>query len=137
MFYFRCCFILLFVTIATCDKPPQVQISLGNIEGKVDRNVKGGAFYSFEGVPYADPPIGKLRFEEPVPSSSWKGTWKADTRYKCIQYDPRAYPKYTTGTEDCLYLNIYTPKLKGKLDVMSTLKEQVSFLVNDLFHISL
>lgn len=41
----------------------QVKVSEGILEGTVDRNILGGQFHSFRGIPYAEPPIGDLRFK--------------------------------------------------------------------------
>lgn len=42
---------------------PLVELPLGKIEGTVRTSVKGKDFFSFEGVPYAKPPVGQNRFE--------------------------------------------------------------------------
>lgn len=41
----------------------QVQVSEGILEGEEVQNEYGGTFYSFKGVPYAQPPVGDLRFK--------------------------------------------------------------------------
>ncbi|XP_034252085.1 venom carboxylesterase-6-like [Thrips palmi] len=63
------------------------------------------------GIPFARPPVGKYRFKEPKPTKPWQGVWDATKLPpKCIQYD--RYPvSAVLGEEDCLYLNVYTPKL--------------------------
>ncbi|XP_023015276.2 carboxylesterase 1D [Leptinotarsa decemlineata] len=71
-------------------------------------------YYSFLGIPYAKPPIGKLRFKAPEPFDSWLGIFSATSEGNiCIQEN--------TGSEDCLYINVYTPKrndTSSKLSVM-------------------
>ena len=85
----------------------------------------------FLGVPYASPPIGSLRFMPPVTVSPWRGIRQAD-RYGpvCPQRFPditnetealkrmprgrletlkKMAPLLTNQSEDCLYLNIFTP----------------------------
>lgn len=60
-----------FVTIFTLTVPsllltkcdPLVELPLGKIVGTVKESVSGRKFYSFEGVPYAKPPVGANRFE--------------------------------------------------------------------------
>uniref|UniRef100_A0A3P9CKU0 Carboxylesterase type B domain-containing protein n=1 Tax=Maylandia zebra TaxID=106582 RepID=A0A3P9CKU0_9CICH len=60
----------------------------------------------FLGVPYARPPIGSLRFEAAQPAE-WMGTWDATKpRPSCIQPGDVAS---AASSEDCLYLNIFTP----------------------------
>uniref|UniRef100_A0A3Q0SB99 Carboxylesterase type B domain-containing protein n=1 Tax=Amphilophus citrinellus TaxID=61819 RepID=A0A3Q0SB99_AMPCI len=61
----------------------------------------------FLGVPYARPPIGSLRFEAAQPAE-WIGTWDATKpRASCIQPGDAAS---AASSEDCLYLNIFTPR---------------------------
>uniref|UniRef100_A0A3Q1DGV2 Thyroglobulin n=1 Tax=Amphiprion ocellaris TaxID=80972 RepID=A0A3Q1DGV2_AMPOC len=60
----------------------------------------------FLGVPYARPPIGSLRFEAAQPAD-WLGTWDATKpRSSCVQPGD---VESAASSEDCLYLNIFTP----------------------------
>ncbi|XP_057659861.1 venom carboxylesterase-6-like [Diorhabda carinulata] len=116
--------IFIFIRISTCTEytPTYVKLPLGTIEGYVGKTVKGREYNAFEGVPYAAPPVGDLRFQEPVPPKPWLGIWKARTIFRCIQYyhyTPSG-EDMVIGDEDCLYLNIYTPNLNTtkKMNVM-------------------
>ncbi|XP_033244802.1 uncharacterized protein LOC108153856 [Drosophila miranda] len=67
-------------------------------------------YYAFEGIPFAQPPLGELRFRAPEPAAPWQGI--RDCTY------PRAKPmqkhfvlSIVEGSEDCLYLNVYAKKL--------------------------
>ena len=77
---------------------------------------------AFKGVPYAKPPVGELRWRAPQPPEPWHGVLRADrfapmsvhnqpglnmTDFYTKELNPTAY-EYTMS-EDCLYLNIYTP----------------------------
>lgn len=44
-------------------KMVRVTVSEGILEGEEVNNVVGGKFYSFKGIPYAQPPVGNLRFK--------------------------------------------------------------------------
>ncbi|RWS14971.1 hypothetical protein B4U79_08699 [Dinothrombium tinctorium] len=90
-------------------------------------------FHPFAGVPYASPPVGKLRFMPPVTSAHWSGVRSAHTvgpvcpqNLPEIKNETEALKKMTTGrlnvlkrllpllqnqSEDCLYLNIYAPAI--------------------------
>ncbi|XP_022913129.1 venom carboxylesterase-6-like [Onthophagus taurus] len=98
----------------------------GKIEGYKTQTITGKDFYAFEGIPYAEPPIGENRFEEPIPKKSWNGTWVANNLYTCLQLyhspDTENYP--VIGDEDCLYLNVYTP-----IDLNVTKKDLYNVIV--------
>nr|XP_018902311.1 PREDICTED: venom carboxylesterase-6-like [Bemisia tabaci] len=78
--------------------------------------------YSFTNIPYAKPPVGIMRFQEPEELDSWDDPINATTKVPyCPQLvnDNAPYPQ-VMGTEDCLALNVYTPKVNksAKLPVM-------------------
>jgi para-nitrobenzyl esterase len=98
----------------------------GKIHGKL---IHDGAVRAFQGIPYAAPPVGPLRWKAPQPVAAWKGELDA-TKYghHCAQnhvFDDMIFQDAASpddrGSEDCLTLNVYTPadaKPKGKLPVM-------------------
>ncbi|XP_043272746.1 venom carboxylesterase-6-like [Venturia canescens] len=94
---------------------PRVQTPLGKVRGYWDLSRDGRKFEAYEGIPYAQPPIGELRFEPPEPIGAWTGELPATKPSSvCLQYlhlvtDPN---DRVTGAEDCLYLNVYTPNSK-------------------------
>jgi para-nitrobenzyl esterase len=71
---------------------------------------------SFKGIPYAAPPIGKLRWQPPQPPLTWNGVRTADRFGPSALQDPQGpffrrefFPEPLEMSEDCLYLNIWTP----------------------------
>lgn len=109
------------------DGHPQVETQYGNLRGKTlsvkgtDRTVQG-----FYGVPFAKPPVGSLRFAAPEPTTAWSSIREAsDYAPMCLQ-DPQTMEKLLEAvkvkftlppvSEDCLYLNIFTPtdRVKGE-----------------------
>lgn len=82
--------------------------------------VDHGTYLEYRSVPYAKPPVGELRFKAPQKPEKWDGIYEA-TEYacRCVQedhlappYDKDFYdnPDYKReSSEDCLYLNIWTP----------------------------
>src|SRR5580692_4805445 len=79
------------------------------------RGTTAGTVDEFLGLPYAAPPTGNLRWRPPAPPASWKGVRDA------TQFGPSC-PQATTRnpflppgpiSEDCLYLNVYAPTLRG------------------------
>lgn len=88
----------------------KVQVANGLLEGQLDPLT--GIRY-FLGIPYAQAPIGKLRWRAPQPALNWSGIRKAD------RFGPKAVQKplffdirFRTDTmsEDCLYLNVWAPE---------------------------
>lgn len=93
-----------------------MQIESGKLIGSYFNTAKGRKVLSFLGVPYAAPPVNEFRFKEPQPVLPWDGKKDANEMIKqCSQLDHTRIAlnrlKYIMGEEDCLYLNIYTPKL--------------------------
>ena len=96
---------------------PTVQIGGGTLRGAL---AKTGVAY-FKGIPYAQPPTGDLRWREPMPVRAWNGTRDAtDFGAVCIQ-EPGQIPNAADiASEDCLTLNVWTPRWPspGRLPVM-------------------
>jgi para-nitrobenzyl esterase len=85
---------------------PIVQTTAGSVEGIA----KDGMVY-YLGIPYAEPPVGKLRWRPAQPKQSWKGILDA-THYQnhCIQFPLNKTVQVGAmngASEDCLFLNIY------------------------------
>jgi para-nitrobenzyl esterase len=91
------------------DSSPVVRLRSGSLQG--DKLGASGAV--FKGIPFAAPPVGPLRWHEPTPVGSWKGL-RAATQYRsaCAQPDMGWNASLVpTASEDCLYLNVWTPRL--------------------------
>lgn len=94
---------------------PTVQTRNGEVFGFL--NEQGS--YSFKGVPFAQPPVGNLRFQPPQPVHNWT------TPFNATVFAPGCYSHCNGNArlrdlmctpivaEDCLYLNIYTPDLSS------------------------
>lgn len=81
--------------------------------GKVEGYSENGMIV-FKGIPYAQPPIGKLRFKPPVPITPWEGIFKANKFGKrSLQTDEQGYCDDIGFSEDCLNLNIWIPEKEG------------------------
>src|SRR6201995_3013505 len=63
----------------------------------------------FLGIPYAEPPVGELRWRPPQPKARWAQTLQA-TKFAntCVQ-PQRGVFAAPSKTEDCLYLNVFAP----------------------------
>jgi para-nitrobenzyl esterase len=68
---------------------------------------------SFKGIPFAQPPVGDLRWREPLPLKNWKGVRNADKfGPRCMQRTSATADYWFRSdgmSEDCLYLNVWTP----------------------------
>jgi para-nitrobenzyl esterase len=89
---------------------PVVEAPAGTIEGKVAGKVR-----VFKGIPFAQPPVGPLRWKPPVALPAWPGVRKAQSfGAACVQPRSSAAGIYTNPpakmSEDCLTLNIWTPE---------------------------
>ncbi len=100
--------------------PPQIQTQSGVIEGMPSAD---GKVRVFQGVPFAAPPVGKLRWQAPQPVAAWEGVRKAAAfGPRCMQapiYSDMVF-RDPGPSEDCLYLNVWTPadSANAKLPVM-------------------
>ena len=97
----------------------QVKTAEGILEGK---DLSGSP--GFKGVPFAAPPVGNLRWKAPQPAKHWDGVREAK------EYGPNPMQEPLFGdmnfgtkvnSEDCLYLNIWTPA--------KTMKEHLPVLI--------
>ncbi|XP_030748801.1 liver carboxylesterase 4-like isoform X1 [Sitophilus oryzae] len=91
------------------DRKIVVSVKQGLIEGKTEYTESRKIVNSFLGVPYAAPPVGNLRFSPPQRHPGWNGT------YQATKHPPRCaqLPIKSNYSEDCLYLNIWSPVSTG------------------------
>ena len=71
--------------------------------------------------------MGRLRLARPEPlDGPWKGTLEA-TDYGSMCFQPQRLSSYlfTTGDEDCLYLNVFVPRREEEEDVRARFKKEV------------
>ncbi len=75
--------------------------------------------WQYLGIPYAEPPIGDLRWRAPRPPEAWDGVRQATDWGDQAAQNPR-YEAFAFGgmSEDCLYLNVTAPKNAADLPVM-------------------
>lgn len=107
----------LFATLPALAQTATVDAPAGAVEGS-----QQGAVRVFKGIPYAQPPVGPLRWRPPARLPVWQGVRKATAfGSACVQPRSRAVSIYTNPpekmSEDCLTLNIWTPRQARNLPV--------------------
>jgi len=91
--------------------PPLCEISTGKIQGTWSKSRQGRQFCSFNGIPYARPPVGRLRLLRPEPAESWDGIKKCAQSVEFIQKNIFVVGQPIHGYEDALVVNVNTPDL--------------------------
>jgi para-nitrobenzyl esterase len=88
---------------------PAAKVSGGEIRGRLLPD-RGGAV--FKGIPFAQPPVGELRWREPQPILPWTGVRDAgESGPPCAQRSSGWNEKESIASrEDCLYLDVWTPE---------------------------
>ncbi|XP_077563356.1 acetylcholinesterase-like [Haemaphysalis longicornis] len=110
-----------FVIAATCVAANKAETSgkvvttaSGAIQGIV-RATTTGSVNAFLGVPFAEPPIGDLRFKKPIPKNRWEGVLNATALPPLCPQTPAQFNSFFKITasdavsEDCLFLNVFSP----------------------------
>jgi para-nitrobenzyl esterase len=92
----------------------RVKTANGNVEGTLEQS---SGIRSFKGIPFAEPPVGDLRWKPPQPVKAWTGVRKTDKfGPRCMQRPVYSDMRFRSNgmSEDCLYLNVWTPANTGR-----------------------
>jgi para-nitrobenzyl esterase len=99
-------FVAMTVLFASGCNNMQKQPSLVKVEGGLVQGTVDSGLTVFKGIPFAAPPVGDLRWRAPQPVSNWDTVLQAD---KFAPGPIQAWDSPSGKSEDCLYLNIWTP----------------------------
>jgi len=111
--------ILAFASSLSGQEPKSVRTDSGPVQGTVENGIT-----IYKGIPFAAPPLGDLRWRAPKSAAPWKNVLQADKFAPACMQVPIVMPALgldaLTVSEDCLYLNVWTPAKspKDKLAVM-------------------
>ncbi|XP_049532173.1 liver carboxylesterase-like [Anopheles darlingi] len=95
---------------------PIINTTGGQIQGVTSSCGLFCSYFAFNGIPYAQPPVGDLRFRNPRPHQGWQGIKDgSEHRETCPS---GGFLGGVSGSEDCLYLNVYTQNVIGSRPVM-------------------
>lgn len=90
-------------------KEPVARVAEGKLRGEI---LRGTDVRRFAGLPYAQPPVGALRWHAPIPPRAWRGTRDA-TGFGARCEQPSLFAdmvfRSPGAAEDCLFLNVWAP----------------------------
>ncbi len=115
------CSLLIFIALAFVSPVHaqitggQVQIDTGELQGVIENGVE-----IFRGIPYAQPPVGDLRWRPPQPPAAWDGVRDASQFGHVCPQRSGLYPAWIDAhfsaagrDEDCLSINVWAPAKLG------------------------
>jgi para-nitrobenzyl esterase len=82
----------------------EAKVTGGTVSGTADDGIS-----IFKGIPFAAPPVGDRRWKAPAPVVPWSGVRKADAFANACMQAPNTQGNTAPVSEDCLYLNVWTP----------------------------
>ena len=97
----------LLATLAShpvCAQVTQAIVTGGTVSGQAD-----GDLGIFKGIPFAAPPVGDLRWRAPALVAPWSGVKPATAFADACLQAPNTQGNTAPVSEDCLYLNVWTP----------------------------
>ena len=91
----------------------------GTLKGIIKTARNGDEYHAFLAVPYAKPPVDELRWEKPIPASSWEGVRDATENPNMCMQEHVLNPEMVEGRANCrgkiVYLIMFIKKDKDNL----------------------
>ncbi|XP_055620726.1 acetylcholinesterase isoform X2 [Toxorhynchites rutilus septentrionalis] len=91
-----------------------VKVAQGTVCGVRESLPNGGDSFAFRGIPYAKPPVGLLRYRAPQPLDKFQFPVLDCSAERDVCFSRNMFTQEIEGSEDCLYLNVYTPKVDSE-----------------------
>ncbi len=108
-----CCMLSSCATLKKQDFSPRIKTANGVIEGVRDTTT---GLQEYFGIPFAKPPVGDLRWKAPQPLDNWEGVLRTK-KFGLRPMQPFIFKdmhfRSVSMSEDCLYLNVWTPVENG------------------------
>ncbi len=104
--FFIAVFACLVAVQGFAQQPTPVKVQEGMVQGIFENGLT-----VYKGIPFAEPPVGELRWKAPQPAAKWEGI-KQTTKFAPAAFQGGNPP--SGKSEDCLYLNIWTPAKSAK-----------------------
>jgi para-nitrobenzyl esterase len=101
--------ILMVILAAVCVQAAHAQISRARVTGGEISGTAENGLSIFKGIPFAAPPVGARRWKAPAPVQPWSGVRPADAFAHACMQAPNSQGNTAPVSEDCLYLNVWTP----------------------------
>jgi para-nitrobenzyl esterase len=100
-----------FIAIAPAAPASATDLTVVRTANGLVRGTAGSGFRSFLGIPFAAPPVGRLRFRAPQPPADWSGIRDATHFGSACPQPAGVFAPNGQGStnEDCLFLNVFTP----------------------------
>ena len=92
--------------LLTAPPPPLASTTSGRVRGRWYRSAAGRLFTAFLDIPYARPPVGRLRFQRPLPPATWQGVRECTQQEHFVQRNIFRSGCPREGVEEALALSV-------------------------------
>ena len=97
---------------------PDVRVTIA--QGTLEGTEPSPGIFAYLGIPFAEAPVGDLRWRPPQPAKAWKGVRIADSHGSPCAQRSEGWNRWDAehGAEDCLHVDVWTPAHAHELPVL-------------------